>query len=92
MRLGEMLVRDGRLTEPQLSSALQAQARDGTADLADYLPPADHPLYHSVARELIRVERKTAVRLRNEGRLNNEALRRIEHELDLNELRLSATA
>jgi hypothetical protein len=29
MRLGEMLVRDGRLTEPQLSQALALQARDG---------------------------------------------------------------
>jgi hypothetical protein len=29
MRLGEMLVRDGRLTEPQLTQALQLQARDG---------------------------------------------------------------
>jgi hypothetical protein len=29
MKLGEMLVRDGRLTEPQLSAALGYQARDG---------------------------------------------------------------
>jgi hypothetical protein len=29
MRLGEMLVRDGRLTEAQLSDALTAQSRDG---------------------------------------------------------------
>jgi hypothetical protein len=29
MRLGEMLVRDGRLTEPQLKQALAAQAKDG---------------------------------------------------------------
>lgn len=29
MKLGEMLVRDGRLTEPQLDSALKFQARDG---------------------------------------------------------------
>jgi hypothetical protein len=29
MRLGEMLVRDGRLTEAQLAQALAAQARDG---------------------------------------------------------------
>jgi len=48
--------------------------------------------YQRLLRELIHVERKTAVRLRNEGRLNDEALRRIEHELDLNELRLSPTA
>ncbi|MBA3452307.1 MAG: hypothetical protein H0T42_04330 [Deltaproteobacteria bacterium] len=29
MKLGEMLVRDGRLTEPQLDTALKYQARDG---------------------------------------------------------------
>lgn len=29
MKLGEMLVRDGRLTEAQLQAALQAQAKDG---------------------------------------------------------------
>ena len=29
MKLGEMLVRDGRLTEPQLEAALKYQARDG---------------------------------------------------------------
>ncbi len=29
MKLGEMLVRDGRLTEPQLQAALAAQVRDG---------------------------------------------------------------
>src|SRR3982750_3065972 len=29
MKLGEMLVRDGRLTEPQLEAALKHQARDG---------------------------------------------------------------
>jgi hypothetical protein len=30
--------------------------------------------------------------LRNEGRLNDEVLRRIEHELDLSEIRLSLIA
>src|SRR5436190_22662825 len=29
MKLGEMLIRDGRLTEPQLEAALKYQARDG---------------------------------------------------------------
>src|SRR5215216_5040268 len=29
MKLGEMLLRDGRLTEPQLEAALRYQARDG---------------------------------------------------------------
>jgi CPA1 family monovalent cation:H+ antiporter len=45
--------------------------------------------YKELLRELIRIERRTAVSLRNQGRLNDEVLRRIEHELDLSEIRLS---
>jgi len=45
--------------------------------------------YRAVTGELIRVERKTAVRLRNEGRISDEVLRKIEHELDLSETRLA---
>ena len=41
-----------------------------------------------VAGDLIRIERKTAVRLRNEGRIGDEVLRKIQHELDLSEMRL----
>jgi Na+/H+ antiporter len=44
--------------------------------------------YRQILGELLRLERKTAVGLRNEGRINDEALRRIEHELDLSETRL----
>ena len=44
--------------------------------------------HRSLLVELLRVERKTAVRLRNEGRINDEVLRKIEHELDLSETRL----
>jgi len=38
-----------------------------------------------LVRELTRVERQTAVKLRNEGRINDEVLRQIEYELDLTE-------
>jgi CPA1 family monovalent cation:H+ antiporter len=34
-------------------------------------------------------ERQAAIKLRNEGRINDEVLRKVEHELDLNEKRLS---
>jgi len=34
---------------------------------------------------LLRVERQTAVRLRNQGRINDEILRELERELDLRE-------
>jgi hypothetical protein len=46
-----------------------------------------HRLLHlsPISRELLRLERQTAVRLRNEGRINDETLRQLEHELDLRE-------
>lgn len=34
----------------------RARAKDDPADLADFLPPADHPLYLAVLRELVRVD------------------------------------
>jgi Na+/H+ antiporter len=40
-----------------------------------------------LSRELLHVERRTAIRLRNEGRINDELLRQIERELDLAEAR-----
>jgi CPA1 family monovalent cation:H+ antiporter len=45
--------------------------------------------YRAILAELLPLERKTAVRLRNEGRINDEVLRKIEHELDLSESRLA---
>jgi monovalent cation/hydrogen antiporter len=51
----------------------------------------EHVSHHydflEISRETARVERETAVRLRNEGRINDQVLRRIERELDLNESR-----
>lgn len=45
--------------------------------------------YRAVLRDLLHLERRTAVRLRNEGRINDEVLRKIEHELDLSETRMA---
>jgi monovalent cation/hydrogen antiporter len=44
--------------------------------------------YRSLLGELLHEERKTAIRFRNEGRISDEVLRKIEHELDLSETRL----
>jgi Na+/H+ antiporter len=44
--------------------------------------------HQSLSRELLRVERETAMRLRNDGRINDEVLRHIERELDLQAVRL----
>jgi len=40
-------------------------------------------------RSLVKVERDTALQLRNSGRINDEVLRHIEYELDLSETRLA---
>jgi CPA1 family monovalent cation:H+ antiporter len=46
-----------------------------------------HRRFVELSRELIQVERLHAIRLRNEGRINDELLRQIERELDLAEAR-----
>ena len=51
---------------------------------------AEHDRHMDLSLEALRVERETAIRLRDEGRINDEVLRRIEHELDLNESRIVA--
>jgi len=61
----------------------------GTVDEKIGANPAVYARYVELARELLRAERRTAVKLRNEGRINDEVLRRVEHELDLSEERLS---
>lgn len=48
--------------------------------------------YLDLSRTLLEVERHTALRLRDEGRISDEALRELEHEQDLTETRLIAAA
>jgi CPA1 family monovalent cation:H+ antiporter len=45
--------------------------------------------YDELKRELLRVERDTALRLRNEGRISDDVLRLLEREVDLRDARLS---
>jgi len=47
--------------------------------------PERHKQFSHLSRELLRVERQTAVRLRNQGQINDETLRQLERELDLRE-------
>jgi Na+/H+ antiporter len=68
----------------RLDSVTGANDQDGASGEDHYARFLDLSL------ELIRVERQTAVRLRNEGRINDEVLRQLERELDLNEVRLEA--
>jgi monovalent cation/hydrogen antiporter len=45
--------------------------------------------YLELSRNLLGTERQTALKLRGDGRINDEVLRKVEHELDLTETRLS---
>ena len=44
--------------------------------------------YQRFTRELLRAQRRTLIQLRNEGRISDEVMHRIEHDLDLEETRL----
>ncbi|MGH9553216.1 MAG: Na+/H+ antiporter, partial [Terriglobales bacterium] len=57
----------------------------GKEDAESSASPEQHERLSRISRELLRLERQTAVRLRNEGRINDETLRQLEHELDLRE-------
>jgi Na+/H+ antiporter len=57
----------------------------GTDTLGDASTTEQYRRHIELSRELLRVERQTAVRLRNQGRINDESLRKLEHELDLSE-------
>ncbi len=58
---------------------------DGKEDDQAGLSPKHHERLERISRELLRLERQTAVHLRNQGRINDETLRTLEHELDLRE-------
>ncbi len=61
---------------------------DALDDSSEGSGPEAHRKYTDLVREVAQVERETAIRLRNEGRISDEVLRQIEHDLDLREARL----
>jgi len=70
------------LTEHYRQRLESLHVRTDPAEVSHY----DH--YMEISLETLRVERETAIRLRNEGRINDTVLRRLERELDLSETRL----
>lgn len=69
----------------RLTSIVGPSRAGGHSDIQHYRQ------YLDLSRTLLDVERRTALRLRDEGRIMDEALREIEHELDLAETRLIAS-
>jgi len=66
-------------------SALRGEGSDEHGSTA-----AHAQLYDSISRELVQLERRTAIDLRNRGRISEEALQRVLYELDLDETRMAA--
>jgi Na+/H+ antiporter len=63
-----------------------ATLNDG--DSADASAAAFYKRFVDVSRELIEVERRTAIELRNQRRISDSLLRDLEYELDLSDIRL----
>jgi len=67
-------------------------ALEGFFSAADGYSHLHYRRHVDISRDLIQLERHTVVNLRNEGRINDELLRKLERELDLEEERLRAKA
>jgi monovalent cation/hydrogen antiporter len=65
----------------------QLDALAGEVDEATTARPAQYHKYRALSHELLGVQRRTLLRLRREGRINDEVLRSLEHDLDLQEAR-----
>jgi CPA1 family monovalent cation:H+ antiporter len=83
-------------TKPEALQRLRAEYEERIQVLSEI---CDHELgggpgrlfskdYEQLARDALRVERATLLRLRNERVINDEVLRRIQHDIDLAEARL----
>jgi CPA1 family monovalent cation:H+ antiporter len=60
-------------------------ALTGKEDTETGTSPLHQKHLSRLSRDLLRIERQTAVRLRNEGQINDATLRQLEYELDLRE-------
>src|ERR1051326_4423808 len=67
-------------------ATLAEKSEDGGASTDS----AYYKRFNDLSRQLIGIERRTAVQLRNQRRISDELLREIEHELDLGDARLIA--
>lgn len=67
---------------------LAALAAEGGAEASD--GPAQYARFQDISRELLGAERRSVAKLRREGHIRDEVLRKIEHELDLGEARMRA--
>jgi monovalent cation/hydrogen antiporter len=90
--LDAVRTRDGN-SRPELYDDLVSHYRQRLASLSYDRDAGDKDEERSIelTLDILRVERRTVIQLRDEGRINDEVLRRIERELDFNEARLIAS-
>lgn len=93
-RIEELTSMDNTLAEAEMVQWLRAQYEDrirrlsaccGAMDKGDY---EQLTAFRYLQNEVLSIERRTAIRLRNQGVINDEILNRIERDLDLDETRL----
>lgn len=71
---------------------LKLSSLPGDREEQDGSDPEAYARFLTLSLELLQVERETAVRLRNNGRINDEVLRQLLQELDLSETRYRVPA
>ncbi len=63
---------------------------DSESDLASEISREHYARYLSLSRELLKVERQATLKLLEEGHIDDELARELEHEFDLSEIRVEA--
>jgi CPA1 family monovalent cation:H+ antiporter len=93
-RLDELVAQDTGLAEAEMVQWLRTQYKDRIRRISACCVAMDRGSYEQLAvfrhlqHEVLAAERRTAIRLRNQGEIGDEVLHRIERDLDLEETRL----
>lgn len=93
-RLDEITAQNNTLAGAEMVQWLRTQYSDRIRRISACCVAMDRGSYNQLAafrhlqHEVIAAERRTAIRLRNQGEISDEVLHRIERDLDLEETRL----
>ena len=94
-RLDELITQDKTLAETEMVQWLRTQYSERIRRISACCVAMDRGSYEQLAafrqlqHEMLTAERRTAIKLRNQGIINDEVLHRIERDLDLESTRLS---
>jgi Na+/H+ antiporter len=80
---------DARKNDAESAEIYEDLVKHYRSRLASLEPGNAHNQHVELSLQALQIERETAIRLRNEGRMSDEILRNIEHELDLSQSRLA---